>query len=326
MHNYKFVVINSNANYYNFFSENCNNYVVYINSMNKFKKIIFQLHNSCKFNKKRSLPFRKIWKKRIINKKIMSKLNENDYVCFVFSVYGDYPIKTGLIEYLRKKFTNSKFIFSFRDLISLYENNCNDFFSRYKNYIDVFTTYNVNDSKKYNIVLTPPKLIDFCYIPQKRIDNDVFFVGKNKNRIYEIQEIYDLLNSKGYKLKFYVTDVPKNCIRKHDKIKYNKKISYKKVLKNISSSKCILNLMQPDCKGITLRDNEAIFFNKIIITNNSLIKKMDFYTEDKVILLKNLKEECYKIDNYTQTIGWKQPKDCTLDKYYEFINNKLNEL
>lgn len=101
---------------------------------------------------------------------------------------------------------------------------------------------------------------------------DFYFLGRIKDRSDDIKEIKDILCSFEYKLKFIVlsdTDTP---------------ISYEENIMYVLDSKCIVDIIQKQQSGITMRAVEALLYKKKLLTNNVNIEKCDFYNPDNIFI------------------------------------------
>lgn len=175
------------------------------------------------------------------------------------------------------------------------------FRDKYKNFpssaflkqsFDCILTYNVKDSEKYGFQLYRPMIPFYPSTNEAKIEYDVFFVGKNKNRLNTILDVYKKLSSYGLKCNFYVSDVDlKSVSIKNSDIHWNEYIEYDAVVNYVKHSKCVLNIVQNGATGITLRDMEAIGNNKILITDNYSIKETEFYCEKQVIWISEIDEK-----------------------------------
>jgi hypothetical protein len=71
----------------------------------------------------------------------------------------------------------------------------------------------------------------------------------------------------------------------YDKKIFDKKLSYRNTLSLISQSKSILEIVQENQSGLTLRSMEALFFNKKLLTNNASIKNYDLYSKENIFII-----------------------------------------
>ena len=57
---------------------------------------------------------------------------------------------------------------------------------------------------------------------------------------------------------------------------YNQLIDYNQILDELQKFDTVLEVVQPGQVGVTLRYYEAITYNKKLITNNEMVKKLPF--------------------------------------------------
>ena len=61
---------------------------------------------------------------------------------------------------------------------------------------------------------------------------------------------------------------------------YIQLIDYNQILDELQKFDTVLEVVQPGQVGVTLRYYEAITYNKKLITNNEMVKKLPFYNPD----------------------------------------------
>ncbi len=248
----------------------------------------------------------------------LDNIGENDQVFFIFHHNQHWLLKYKngkYIEYLRKKYPNCKIALYLRDLISAARKLDIEF---YKNRCDYVFTYDIAEAEEYNLLLCDTFYSKFD-VSNKKINYDVYFCGQAKNRLDTIIKSYDYLEGNGYKCLFYITNVPrkKQILRKG--IVYNKQISYMQNLVFVSQSRAILEIVQDKGTGTTLRVQEALEYNKYLISNNSLLKKRDFYNKKQFLIFSESLDE---LDLNTLR------RDCPMDNGYRRFSFKgwLDEL
>lgn len=230
--------------------------------------------------------------------------NEDRTVYLFF--YGRLPwVDNRLLEYLKKKHKDCMTVCYFQDLIA----KKNVDIEKVKSQFDVVLDYDEKEANKYNLIYAPTP---FSYIKLDGVSNeetDVYFVGKAKERLHEIYEVFDLLTAHGFKCDFYIADVQeKDQIKKTGLHYINKSLSYLENLKKVSKAKIILELMQTGAIGYTLRTWEAIAYNKILLTNNTSLNNtplveaynvlaFDKFDNTAIEKLKTFKKKCYTYKN-----------------------------
>ena len=116
--------------------------------------------------------------------------------------------------------------------------------------------------------------------------SDVFFVGKDKGRISLLEKIQGEVTHMGLKPVFYI--VPERhgqYTPAQQKLLHQEHLSYLEVLKYNKNTHCLLELMQENQQGFTLRTVEAMFFNKKLVTNNAYLKSCAFYDPRNIFIL-----------------------------------------
>ena len=283
---------------------------------------LYKIHNSQKINAIVRLPFRSIWNKAYLDKKIDKELNQDDNICFIF--YGtQYRLsETGMLRYLKCKYPNSKCVLYFGDRVELVTINDSKFdMEAQKQSFNIVGTYNTVDVDRYGISLFPDMPFDYSFVSDNMsiAPCDVFFVGQAKNRLDSIIDVYKKCIDHGYQCSFFITGVDSKNQYDAPGIVYNHNVSYNEVLERVKRCKCVVNILQDDVVGITLRDYEAISMNKLLITNGKGIYNHPAYASEMVISINNLDKELDKIHEYGK-ITWdldhiKEPEEyfCEMD-------------
>ena len=116
-------------------------------------------------------------------------------------------------------------------------------------------------------------------------ESDVFFVGQDKGRLTKIRIIKERLTSLGFVCDFYVSGVEKNNVEFKSGIKYNTPLSYNDVIKHVLKTSCILELLQENQNGSSLRAMEALVYEKKLISNNLSIKQERFFNSEQMLII-----------------------------------------
>lgn len=116
---------------------------------------------------------------------------------------------------------------------------------------------------------------------KSEIKFDTFFVGLDKGRMNYLNELKLFFDKEKLITLFYIVDNLKSIYNKQ----FKKRLSYQEVILLVLSSKSILDVVQAEQEGMTLRVMESIFFKKKLITNNSAIKNRNIYNPENVFIL-----------------------------------------
>lgn len=181
--------------------------------------------------------------------------------------------------WVQKNFPDSKIIFKYTNMVGKARHLLP---SQIPQGIDIWT-YDKHDSEAYNIKLN--KCGGYCtsLIGEKREKiYDVVYVGRDKGRASYIMKLKKKFESMGLVVKFLI--IPTTRISRK-KSYYSRPIPYKEVIKLITESRAILNVLLPDQQGATLRDYESIYNEVKLITTNTKIKNLDFYDKENIFIL-----------------------------------------
>jgi len=168
-------------------------------------------------------------------------------------------------------------------------------------------SFDKGDANNYNLVYYPYNYSKFLISKDYEQPNyDVIFIGNAKNRLSVIHKLFDVIESNEYESVFYISNVKGKEKKKKTTIHYNKWISYRRVLDYVQQSFCILEIVDENQIGYTLRTFEAICYNKHLLTNNKSIINSKYYNpkyihifdSDSEIDLSFLKQETRADFNY----------------------------
>lgn len=139
-------------------------------------------------------------------------------------------------------------------------------------------SYSIYDSNKYKVGYNPQFYVDICVDKTQKIKFDGIFLGRNKCRLPLLERIYRLFN----RPMFYVVkdhEEQSNIIDLKISL-----LSYEEYLKLLMESSSIVEILYSDNADYSLRTMEALFYQKKLITNNSLIKAAPFYCESNILI------------------------------------------
>lgn len=181
--------------------------------------------------------------------------------------------------------------------------------------IDEFWTFDPVDAKKFNINLNSQFYTKKIKLSNHSPTIDLFFVGRDKGRKQELLDLENKFNSLG---------ITSNIIIMKKRYDF---LAYDKYLEILENSRAILDYAIKGQSGLTLRCMESLFLSKKLITNNSEIKKYDFYNPNNIFILgeNNLDDlhnfintpykkidskiiEYYDIDNWIKRFDKKEEK------------------
>lgn len=144
-------------------------------------------------------------------------------------------------------------------------------------------SFDSQDCEMYNMKYNPAFYFQNVSLPAKEAEYDVFFIGKDKGRLSVLLELDDQFQQLNLKTDFHIVR-NKPYLQMNNPVLQNP-MPYEKVLENIAKSKAILDIVQDNQAGPSLRVMESVFFSKKLITNNPCIEKYDFYNKNNIFML-----------------------------------------
>ena len=271
---YTYIVLSNDTSYWSHALQDIqllpDNKVIAESSLFKSKlhRRLFNLHFSRKINNLISLPKKELWWDHCFN-----RMPLDGYYCFIFldgSLWLDKLIPSGLIEFLKARFKNSKFACFFSDFSSL--SKTHNSLNYINNLFDIVLSYDKNQASKYNITYYPLFYsISSPARPEREPEFDVHFTGVAKNRYSKIIDLFSYLRDNDLKCDFHIVGVPIENQRFIKDIDYGPSVPYSCCLTALLNSKAIAEVVQKSSTGRTFRFAEAIAYNRLLITNNTTL-------------------------------------------------------
>lgn len=261
----------------------------------KLGRLLCHLHLSKTSNTLFGLPFRSLWNRKYL----ASPFPPDEKVTFIFNAHFYWIDDVGGLDYIRKHYKNSKIVLSLSDTYKFFSQNYRRFPSpeKLKERFDAVVTYNTKDAEKYHFIHQPVLARDFSkdYV-NVPVDetiplSDVLFVGRSKDRLQELHELYRRCTACGLKCDFHIVGVEEADRLQGSDIEYDRFLPYEEILRRVKRTNCVLNYVYGTNGGATMRDYEAIGNNKFLLTNNPSILNTILYSPDQVFFLDELEEK-----------------------------------
>lgn len=151
-------------------------------------------------------------------------------------------------------------------------------------------SFDMNDCDKYKLIYNNQlgvNMLSRNLSNQVNNEYDVFFCGKDKDRINVIKNLDKIFCQQGINMKCMLLPDDNKEYSLCDKNRYliNCEMDYVNMIKEELKSKCILEIVQNGQNGLTWRPLESLFYKKKLITNYSAIKYQKFYCKENVFIL-----------------------------------------
>ena len=328
--NYKFIVCGPEADYYNVMLADVNSSVnsIYVPNTifeNVVDKIVQKLIGIL-FKYARTGKVDRVLCKYLLLKlmpHIDSIAGAKDNICLIFFRTPIYTrgVDARFEQYLQKIYPNASVVVYCADFVDKYKTTTIDVL---KEKSSIVLVYDVGEAKKYQLTFLPLPYSSLNYESSVQ-RKSVYFGGAAKDRFQDILKVYKKLTRDGYFCAFYIQGVPEAERIVLEGMNYiDEYMSYKTYLELASKCEYILELVQGNSTGRTLRVGEAIRLKKYLISNNCCMLNDPIYNASNMEVFKNCEEinlerfaerEC----EYTSS----QVEALEVDYFFKQIEEKL---
>lgn len=226
------------------------------------------------------LPFVSVWHKRFDK-----YLNIDDNIKTVLIVY-DWNSLTkdlGFFSYLKRQHKNLSIVYMFSNIVAISGAKYYKIVERLNSVFDIVFAFDQEDSRKYGFAYSPLIYASNVQMPcvSDKTENDLFYLGMAKDRYDRLIEIYEKAISEGLKCDFTIVGVPDNERKHVGSIKYAP-VSYDVAIKGMANAKCIVDVIQGNSTGLTIKNCEALAFGRKLLTTNPHVRDVDFYHPENI--------------------------------------------
>lgn len=273
-------------------------------------------------NRKIKIPLKKLWYKSFL-KKMGIYQNYKDEICILIYDHNVLGNEFDFFQYIRKNYPNIKIAYIFTNIVKYSGAMENDYVHMLNNAYDVVFAFDLEDAKKYGFNYSP--LIydpdEECFQNKER--NSVFYVGQAKDRLEKILEVYERLKVLGVDSDFHISKVKESDIKYPGEIEYNKFLTYENCVERIKASSVLLDVIQGDSVGLTIKVCEAVAYNKKLITSNVHVKNCPFYDPNMIHVLDD--EEDLEVSFFDSSASYKEDsiKFFSADTFWEKLWSSL---
>lgn len=284
MRNHNFVILGSGGlyqySYSDLFELNDVEYVPHFRTnIIPIFRFLHRLHFSKEINQRIKLPFKSIWNSLYFK----ARFDNDKPICFLFfSNWTTLNEEVGLAKFLHNKYPDCKTVWFLQDLYKNIKTTYNkqlDLNKAHKEF-DLILSIDTDDCKNYGFDYHPLVFSSFHGVVKQIPQSDVYFLGKAKERLQEIINVFNLLKSYNLKLDFHIVGVKEEEQVYADEIHYINSMDYGDNLQHVIHTKCLLEIMQKGQIGYTQRAVEAVCLGKKLLTNNPIIKDAPFYKQE----------------------------------------------
>ena len=159
-----------------------------------------------------------------------------------------------------------------------------------RNLFDDVFTFDSSDANNHSLRYAVQPFVDLN-ISSSEKDIDIYFIGSDKGRLKQLIEIKKRAENEGLICHFHVTPSKRiNYSQEESKYLSHHEISYEDNIKKAARSKCLVEIVQNNQTGPTMRSMEAAFLGCKLITNRRSAKNDIFYHSNNVLIFEDVKE------------------------------------
>ena len=107
-----------------------------------------------------------------------------------------------------------------------------------------------------------------------------------KDRYDTLIELFEKATEEGLKCDFTIVGVPKEKQKYTNVIKYAP-VSYDTAIRGMANAKCIVDIIQDNSTGLTIKNCEALAFGRKLITSNPHVRDVEFYHPENICVYNN---------------------------------------
>lgn len=160
-------------------------------------------------------------------------------------------------------------------------------------------------------------------VSQKKLEDGkprILYVGgcRSKERLNMLHALYDRLKKQAH-CTFYLNGVD-SVDANREGIIYNHPLSYAEVIELVQQHDVIVEIMNGNQAGNTLRLKEAVCYNKCLLTNNPFIKDTPYYHPDFMLIFKKVDD--IDLSRFAKDVDYKYNGEFSPRKLMERIVEK----
>lgn len=239
-------------------------------TLNLFQRCIFYLERKLKVN---------LYPRNRFNREVIKEISKID--CQDSILFFDFALYIDLLFVKKRVNTNSLKLWLWNPLPNDLRN-ASTLEELKKIGISIYT-FDILNARNFQI-----NLLNQVYKKVEKdnfseIEYDFFFIGIDKGRIDKLFFLANEFKVRGYTFKFMVYP---NTVKAFPCIEYlDKLMSCEEVVESSKKARVIVELVQENQSGMTLRVLEGLFLGKKILTDNLFIKKSELYNPMNIFIL-----------------------------------------
>lgn len=212
--------------------------------------------------------------------------NQDEELIFIYSnPWIEVMMKSGFLHTLKNHYSNAHHAAYLLDVHAARQLDI----ERIKSSYDLTAIYDKDEAESLGINYIPPmcsRRNDTTCLQEEIFD--LSFIGKAKERYPELMRVYKKMTEAGLTCHFYIVGVPKSEQYHAEGLFYGDELlTAEESFSYLASSKCLLEIQLHETSALTRRVQEAIIYDKKLLTNNSSIQESKYYKPDMIQIYEN---------------------------------------
>lgn len=269
-----------------------------------FQRKLRQIHFSNIANRKVWLPLKRAWDfSNTLRISDMDRIKRN-YVIFQTGI----KFSAHYIERLKRERNACIVLYMPDNVRTMNIAQTREEFERFKEHyhIDQVYSFDKKDCEEFEM-----EFFDFYSMLPTNVEKKEVFDGKpkilyvggcrSKERLNTLHALYDRLKEQAH-CTFYLNGVD-SVDADRDGIIYNHTLSYAEVVELVQQHDVIVEIMNGNQAGNTLRLKEAVCYNKCLLTNNPFVQESPYYHPDFIQIFKEVDD--IDLSRFTMNVDYK---------------------
>lgn len=291
----------------------------YCKSIGKTLRKLRKIHFANPVNKRIWLPMKTIWDWSNALKLEDLDPDKRNYIIFQTGI----KFSAHYIKRLKKERNACIVLYMPDNIQTMRIANTKKEFERYCKYyhVDQVYSFDKKDCEDFGMEFFDfySKLpIETSTLNKQKYGKNIFYVGgcRSEERLKILHSLYDKLNDTA-NCTFYLNGVQQEAMT-NENIHYNTPLTYKQVIELVLQNDIIVEIMNGQQAGNTLRLKEAVCYNKRLLTNNPNVINSQYYNPEYMQYFENVEDI---------NVNWIN-RDVEVDYHYqgEFSPQRLLEL
>ncbi|MEE9328053.1 MAG: hypothetical protein V3U71_12275 [Cocleimonas sp.] len=144
-----------------------------------------------------------------------------------------------------------------------------------------FWSFDKHDCERYNFTYYHQFISEVLFKQETKKEIDFIFIGQDKGRKDFLSQLFKVANKLAYKTLIDIKTPNKN------RGSTNQTISYIDYLKDQRKAKCIIDIVQSNQRGMTLRPLEALIYKQKLLSNNLYLKSSKIYHSANIFIIED---------------------------------------